>query len=334
MDMKRTTEFAPEADKLLKFQPEHYERVLKIRNTLFPDHAMSLKELRFEDESWDHDRYTFERYVALDIAGDVVGFIEYGHSPSIFHPRKFWMEINVDPERQRRGIGTLLYDFLMGRLEELKAVEVRSWAQESMGESVRFLQHRSFVEQQRTWESVLDLSWFEPSQYRGQLRSMEGVEIVTRAQEIEVRSELNSMLHELAATLMKDVPLPGKYTPVSLELFRQWTLESPGALSEGYFLATKGGEYVGQCVLQRQLGMEGSLEHGLTGVRREFRRHGLAMALKVRALEWAKEAGYRTVRTWNDSANRGMLAINERLGFVREPAWISFVKKLRVKDER
>jgi len=52
------------------------------------------------------------------------------------------------------------------------------------------------------------------------------------------------------------------------------------------------------------------------------------MALKLRAVAYAKERGFREIRTWNDSINRPMLAINEALGFAKQPAWITFGKDL------
>ncbi len=301
---------------------------MEVHNTLFPDHTASVEEFRFEDESWDLEKYAFKRYVAIGPREEVLGFGEYGHSPWVFHHQKFWMDVNVHPRWQRQGIGTLLYDHLMEELLGLRGIEVRSSAQENRPEGIRFLTKRDFTERMRTWESVLDLSRFDPSGFRDLLEHPKGVELTTLAQESAHEPQLDLKLHQLATDLERDVPLPGKYTPVPFDLFRQWILKSPGALPEGYFLAKVGEEYVGQCVLHRQIGMEGSLRHGLTGVRREYRRRGIAMILKVTALRWAKEAGYRAVRTWNDSTNEGMLAINRKLGFQRRPAWISFVKQL------
>ena len=63
-----------------------------------------------------------------------------------------------------------------------------------------------------------------------------------------------------------------------------------------------------------------------TGVRRAYRRHGIAWALKVRNIAWARQQGYTHIRTSNDSTNRAMLSINEQLGYQRLPAWIHLVK--------
>jgi predicted GNAT superfamily acetyltransferase len=78
---------------------------------------------------------------------------------------------------------------------------------------------------------------------------------------------------------------------------------------------------------------QGRLHTGLTGVRREYRKRGLATALKVKVLGKAKALGYESVLTWNDSTNAGMLGINWRLGFEKRPAWIDFEKVLATREE-
>ena len=72
------------------------------------------------------------------------------------------------------------------------------------------------------------------------------------------------------------------------------------------------------------------LSTGLTGVMRDYRRRGVALALKVRAASYAREAGFRSISTHNHTTNRVMLSLNEALGFVREPAWIGLKKDLEV----
>ena len=63
-----------------------------------------------------------------------------------------------------------------------------------------------------------------------------------------------------------------------------------------------------------------------------YRRRGIALALKLRGIAYAKAQGRPTIKTWNESNNRAMLAINDALGFVKQPAWIDFVKTLRDDD--
>ena len=52
----------------------------------------------------------------------------------------------------------------------------------------------------------------------------------------------------------------------------------------------------------------------MTGVRRAWRRRGIALALKQAQIDAAKAAGLRRLRTANAVQNP-MLLVNERLGF-------------------
>lgn len=75
------------------------------------------------------------------------------------------------------------------------------------------------------------------------------------------------------------------------------------------------------------------LDTGLTGVRRAWRRKGIALALKLRAIAYARSVGAPVIRTENATTNQAMLAINEALGFAKQPAWITFVKKITDEEE-
>jgi GNAT superfamily N-acetyltransferase len=72
------------------------------------------------------------------------------------------------------------------------------------------------------------------------------------------------------------------------------------------------------------------LWQGVTGVRRDARGKGIAMALKLRTVRYAIGRGVEHIKTWNDVRNRPMLSINEALGFEKQPAWVAYEKDLSV----
>lgn len=116
----------------------------------------------------------------------------------------------------------------------------------------------------------------------------------------------------------------GMRCPVYLRVI----IGDPTLLRDGYFLAKLNGEYVGVSNLFRSQSEEGALKQGLTGVLPQHRRHGIATALKLATVRYAQTHGYRQIRTRNNTHNRPMLAINEAMGFQKQPAWITLEKVL------
>jgi RimJ/RimL family protein N-acetyltransferase len=49
----------------------------------------------------------------------------------------------------------------------------------------------------------------------------------------------------------------------------------------------------------------------------------------VRGMVYAQQQGCHLLGTAIDSANQASLAVNERLGFVRQETWLIFAKKLK-----
>jgi L-amino acid N-acyltransferase YncA len=54
----------------------------------------------------------------------------------------------------------------------------------------------------------------------------------------------------------------------------------------------------------------------MTGVRPEFRRLGIATALKARGILYARERGFQTIITRIRKGNEASLAMNRKMGFV------------------
>ena len=70
------------------------------------------------------------------------------------------------------------------------------------------------------------------------------------------------------------------------------------------------------------------------GVRSPAHPGGLAWALKMRTIAYARGHGFRQIRTWNNTMNRPILNINEALGFAKQPVWITFQKDLAPEADR
>jgi len=309
------------------FEPKDYPRIVEISNLLYPPHKWTVDEARYEDDHFDK-KYFLRRWVADDPGTrEVVAVAELSHMPWSFHPQKFWMDLEVHPDWQRRGIGQAMYDATAEELCAKDAIVVRSSARESMAHGVRWLEKRGFVEKMRNWESHLDVATVDAAKFADKANVPEGVEIVTLKGERAKNPGCLRGIFDMVNEIGPDIPNPDVYTASTYEMFLSG-IENPDALHDAYFLAKAGDRYVGISNLWRSEGSPDVLYQGLTGVVREHRGRGLAWALKMRTIAYARDHGFRQIRTWNNTMNRPILNINEALGFVKQPVWITFQKDL------
>ena len=309
------------------FTPEDYPAIARIASAAFPEYSSSAEEMEFGDSRRDpkcrHGRWLAER------DGRAVGYGEYGQRSSSYHPRRFLLEVTVEPDSQGLGLGKALYERVMSALEPFDPLSVRAQVRADRARTVRFLEERGFVEDMRSFESRLDLAAFNPALWAdaaGRVRAL-GIGFKTLGELEGVPGHWRKH-HDMGEEIAADVPSAEARTPVEKDVWRSALLKNPGLVRDAYLFAVKDGEYVGVSML-RSSQSDNDLTTGLTGVRLPYRRQGVALALKIGTLAWAKRNGYSQVKTWNEANNRGMLGINERLGFVRQPAWLDMVKVLK-----
>jgi ribosomal protein S18 acetylase RimI-like enzyme len=89
------------------------------------------------------------------------------------------------------------------------------------------------------------------------------------------------------------------------------------------FIARLGSVYVGYSYLSFHEQHRGRLHQSMTGVRPEFRRQGIATALKTRGILYARERGFQTIITRVRKANEASLAMNRKMGFVEPLAGVA-----------
>ncbi len=314
------------------FKPDDYDAVAGILNRIYPDHRRSPSEIRYWDESFDRNKYIFKRYSAVETGnGQLVAYGDYRHMPDMFHPKKFWMGINVDPASQRRGIGTMLYERIMRDMAEMDAITVRAGTREDKPASISFLGKRGFGERMRSWESHLDIQEFDSTRLQSYAAKMaeQRVTISTLRELSQHDPQCHRKLYALLTAVVADMPAPDRFTPLDFEDFMKQTVLHPNCLQDGYLIASDEERYVGLSNVFKSEKQTGDLHQMDTGVLREYRGRGIAMALKLEVIRFAKRYGANVIKTWNDSTNEGMLAINQKLGFQRHVGWIMFENNLR-----
>ena len=160
-------------------------------------------------------------------------------------------------------------------------------------------------------QQVLDVSAGEP-------REIQGVEFAS----IEERPDLLEAAYPLAQQGYEDMPIEG--LDVQLE---SWMAEE-ATLPSGSFAALADGDVVGYAGLLRWADDATKAEHGLTVVRRYWRRRGLASALKERQIAWAVANGLRRLVTYTQTGNESMQTVNARLGYITTDVTVSFSRSL------
>ncbi|HEU5066045.1 MAG TPA: GNAT family N-acetyltransferase [Gaiellaceae bacterium] len=217
--------------------------------------------------------------LVAELEGEVVGAGLAGNSD--VQGRGF-VAPRVHPDARRRGVGTAL-------LHELAAHVVglgfdRAGASVDDEGSRAFAERFGFEEIDREVEQVI----FLPSKLP-EAPLPDGIEVVS----VEERPELLPEAFPLARDEgYADLALDGV---VSYGL-EDW-LQEDASLPGGSFVALANGRIVGYSGLMRH-DNPGVAEDGLTVVARDWRRRGLAIALKRLELEWAAESGITEVLTW------------------------------------
>jgi GNAT superfamily N-acetyltransferase len=321
--------------KLRPFTTEDWPAALGIADRLFPVSPRSLEGALHWDSKWEADKYFRERLVAEDSGGRMVGTASLAHMPWQFSPHTYRFNAEVDPDVQRQGIGSLLFEALLETARRREATLVRSEAKETLVASLDFLRNRGFEEIQRSWESRLDVAAFDLDAFATAepRAAQQGLEVTTLAAELAAAGEGNEDVvlrgvYALDTEASLDEP---SFEPITVPPYEKWrdnTLSAPNALHEAFFLMKDGDRYVGLSELQKNLVLADVLQQGFTAVARSHRGKGVAMALKVRGVRFARERGYREIRTGNNTRNRPMLRINEAMGFVKQPVWIEYGKSL------
>jgi mycothiol synthase len=300
-----------------EFRATDYDALAAIQNAVEPDEPVSAESLRHMIETFRQASHPHHVVVEDRRSGEVVASAAIFSMPFENDPSRQWIVGSVLPSRQRDGIGSHLYDLLLAVAEERKATGLRCRVRENSATGRAFLAKRHFRERRRIWRSSLEVASADTSQLTSLVRSAasDGIELTTLSREGVGDLQVLHRVHDLDAVAGRDVPQEGTYTPVPFEDFRRFFLDGENFLPDAWFLAKHGDQYIGVSSGAREPAQPQVLQQYFTGVRPEFRRRKIALALKLMLVDFAKRNGYARIETSNDSLNAPMWNLNQGLGF-------------------
>jgi GNAT superfamily N-acetyltransferase len=308
--------------------PHDYAAIADVLKAESGGWADTAEELAHADAGRD-PRYHHATFVAEELGGEqpaLVGVAFVGHDTMAHREGKFTLNLRVHPEWQGRGVGKALYRAALEHLAPLVPQELCADVWQAHPRAGRFLAERGFVQDWLRLDLALELARFDPAPYAG-------VEQRVRAQGITVRTyaelaydpERMRKLYALDWALWQDVPYGQAATQRSLEQFATAEVNHPHYLPDACFVAVVGDDYIGYSNL---LETDDGYSIDMTGVLRAYRGRGVATLLKLYGIRYAQARGAKKLWTVNDALNTPMLALNEKLGFVREGAIVRFVKRV------
>jgi mycothiol synthase len=263
---------------------------IRVKRAVFPNEsAWTVQEFR-------ERREPKSLVLVAELEGEIVGAGLGG--PSDVQGRGF-VAPRVHPDARRRGVGSAMLHRLTDHVVGLGFD--KAWASVDDDGSRAFAEHFGFEEVDREVEQVIALPAELP-----EAALPEGVDVVSIADRPELLRAAYSLARDDGYT---DLAIDGDVV-VKLE---DW-LRDEATLPGGSFVALQGDSIVGFSGLVRH-DNPGVAEDGLTVVTRDWRRRGLALALKRLELAWAAKHGITEVITWTQRGNEGMRAVNERLGY-------------------
>ena len=250
------------------------------------------------------EREQWRQWVAEE-DGEIVGSAWAGFEWAVATPGKgrFW--IAVAPGHRDRGVGSALYTVVEEYLRRRGAWRARSNVDADEA-GVRFLQERGFERTGADIVSELVLTGAEVEEPSVPA----GFELVPLAQ---ARDQIED-LYAVCAAGELDMPGDEPDTALTLETWKLDDFGVPDLSDDGSFVALERDRVVSLAFLavdpSRKLGY-----NQMTATLPEFRRRGLALAVKLAAAHWAQANGFERILTENDEMNTGMLAVNHRLGY-------------------
>lgn len=295
----------------------------RLHELVSPDEPMTMEEWEQRDADFPKDKKK-ERHVALRDGKVVGGFVVF-ESDWNATPDAYFASI-VDENLNEDEI-----DEILGQAETVVTnwggKELHNWVSGRRTSLTSALKNRSYEMTQSNALSELDLTKVDFSSFQEDvdrfdasgLKMVNFVDFSLMDPENWLRRFWNAEYE-----FFKDVPLPWEHKQGRFEDYER-EFNSERKNWPFVYAVLDGEEIVATTMLFRSDAAPQRFRTGLTAVSRNYRRRGIATAIKVKALLAAIEAGATVVATDNED-NNPMLDLNKQLGFRVAYQWEGYKK--------
>lgn len=250
--------------------------------------------------------------VAVDADDTIVGWSLISRSENEPKTRAFTTLI-VHPQHRRLGIGSGLFDDVVAFCRSKGVSTLKSRVKDSEPAWLEWAKSKGFEIDRHSFRSSVKLADFDEKIHASKIIEAQatGITFSTLA-ELGDSQEDRQRFYDADCAAAIDIPGEdhvGTWAEYEAQVFKNNEYRPEGA-----YIALDGDRMVG--VAHVWLDAEHNrLDNAFTGVIREYRGRGIATALKLLSIRYARELGIPEILTENDSENAPMLAVNRKLGY-------------------
>ena len=276
------------------------EAFLSVRNAVWTRDVWAVTELR--------SLMTQVKEIVLLIAWEGQQPIGAGDTGLLAQSPEPFAHAWVLKSHRRRGVGSELYAAISTYAASRDKDALEAWVEDSDLEGADFARNRGFSEIGRELHVSLDLTKIDAPE----VNLPDGITIVTWAERPDLIRGIYDVFVEAAADI------PGDEED-EVEPFDDWLVHEmragPGDRPEATFVAVAADQVVGYSKFSLSQAQPTRAHHDLTGVKRAWRKRGIARALKQAQISWAKQNGYERLDTMNEERNAPIRKLNAEFGY-------------------
>jgi len=308
-----------------------FDEIARVRNLVNHD---SIDHPDYDKDDWKiRDKSLIRDRLLLCYDNRLIGLLYYVQGRDE-NSKTCFFNIVLDPQYNNNGYRELLYQEMLKKVKifDCNKLFPHVYDHPNYINYQNLLIKHGFKLVQTNREYSCDIRQVDTSQYQSLIQKLESEGIVFYDSRDEMKNFSNHYrkLEELIWTYSKDFPMPEgvENTRIPFEQAMKMQIDFEENCYGVEIIAVKNGEYIGSTDIEvlpkaePHKGWTGGL-----GVLKEFRRKGIATALKIKAIEILLKKGITEVRTDNEE-NNPMYKINVALGFKPVPFSLEYIKEI------